>query len=107
MERLHLHAMQQLQHELTDARERSGTYTDEPHVSQTNSKDVSQFGQNSGNQLDVNGSGASSAGVLPNGNTDTVPPFVSTGNASGQVRVWYCCCFVIFCNNKYYGFNFP
>lgn len=89
MERLHLHAIQQLQHELADARERSGTYTDEPRVSQTNSKDVSQFGQNNGSQLDVNGSGTSSgnSGVLSNGNADTVPPFVSTGNASSQVRV--------------------
>lgn len=88
MERLHLHAIQQLQHELTDARERSGTYTDEPRVSQTNSKDVSQFGQNNGSQLDVNGSGTSSgnSGVLSNGNADTVPPFDSTGNASSQAE---------------------
>ena len=84
-----MHAMQQLQHELTDARERSGTYNDEQRVSQTNSQDVSQLGPNNGGQLDVNGSGTSSgnSGVLPNGNADTVPSFVSTANASSQVRV--------------------
>ncbi|RVW89034.1 hypothetical protein CK203_029337 [Vitis vinifera] len=59
MERLHLHAIQQLQHELADARERSGTYTDEPRWE---------------------------LWVLSNGNADTVPPFVSTGNASSQAE---------------------
>ncbi|KAK1554910.1 hypothetical protein Q3G72_026251 [Acer saccharum] len=86
MERLHLHTIQQLQHELADARERNGTFTDESHISQKDSKDVSQFGQNNGNQLDVNGGGAmnTNSGVLPNGNGDNAASFVSSGNASTQ-----------------------
>lgn len=89
MERLHLHAMQQLQLELADARERSGSYSEESHLSQTNSKDISNFGQNNGNQLDVNVSVASSAsnGALPNGNVDNASSFGSTGSASNQVRL--------------------
>ncbi|KAJ6294776.1 hypothetical protein OIU76_022788 [Salix suchowensis] len=43
MERIHLHTIQQLQLELADARERSGSYTDETHLSQSNPKDVSSF----------------------------------------------------------------
>ncbi|GMY07603.1 hypothetical protein FCV25MIE_02842 [Fagus crenata] len=87
MERLHMHTIQQLQLELADARERSGTYSDESRISQTNSKDVSQFGQSNGNQLDANGGGGTSggnSGVLPNGNSDNVSSFASTGNASTQ-----------------------
>lgn len=78
MERLHLHTVQQLHLELADARERSGPYTEESRISQTNSKDMSKFGQSNGNQLDVNANGATSAndGPLPNGNAD---------NASNQV----------------------
>ncbi|TXG57460.1 hypothetical protein EZV62_015289 [Acer yangbiense] len=87
MERLHLHTIQQLQHELADARERNGTFTDESHISQKDSKDVSQFRQNNGNQLDVNGGGAmnTNSGVLPNGNGDNAASFVSSGNGSTQV----------------------
>ncbi|KAK9291458.1 hypothetical protein L1049_019406 [Liquidambar formosana] len=86
MDRLHLHTIQQLQLELADARERSGTYADESRVSQTNLKDSSQLGQNNGSQLDGNGSVTSTgnSGILPNGNADNVPSFVSTGNASTQ-----------------------
>uniref|UniRef100_A0A5B7B017 DUF7725 domain-containing protein n=1 Tax=Davidia involucrata TaxID=16924 RepID=A0A5B7B017_DAVIN len=86
MERLHMHTIQQLQLELADARERTGTYSDEPRVSQTNLKDVPQFGLNNGSQLDVNGSGTQSgnSGVFPNGNAESVSSFVSTGNASTQ-----------------------
>ncbi|GMP24992.1 hypothetical protein CsSME_00002063 [Camellia sinensis var. sinensis] len=88
MERLHLHTVQQLQVEQADAREKSGTYPDESHVSQTNSKDASQFGQNDGNQLDVNGivTPSANSGVLPNGNVENVSSFVSTGNASTQAN---------------------
>nr|POF03206.1 hypothetical protein CFP56_42501 [Quercus suber] len=88
MERLHMHTIQQLQLELADARERSGIYSDESRISQTNSKDVSQFGQSNGNQLDANGGGGTSggnSGVLPNGNSDNVSSFASTGNAPAQV----------------------
>ncbi|KAL6972158.1 hypothetical protein U1Q18_031846 [Sarracenia purpurea var. burkii] len=86
MERLHLHTIQQLQLELADARERVGTSPDESRVSQTSSNDASQFGQNNGSQLDVNGSGTpvENSGVLPNGNAENVSSFVSTGNASTQ-----------------------
>lgn len=88
MERLHLHTVQQLQLELADARERSGAYSDESHLSQTNSKDVSQFGQSNGNQLDATGGGTSGGnpGVLPNGNADNVSSFASTGNPPAQVN---------------------
>ncbi|XP_028055005.1 uncharacterized protein LOC114259206 isoform X2 [Camellia sinensis] len=86
MERLHLHTIQQLQLELADARERSGTYTEESRVSQTNSNDALQYGQNNGNQLDVDGGVTtnSNSGDLPNGNVENVTSFVSTGNASTQ-----------------------
>ncbi|KAJ0103056.1 hypothetical protein Patl1_05563 [Pistacia atlantica] len=92
MERLHLHTIQQLQHELADARERSGTFTDESRISQKNSKDVPQFGQNNGSQLDANGGGTmnSSGGPLPNGNSDNAASFASSGNASTQVeKIWF------------------
>ncbi|CAL5364613.1 unnamed protein product [Camellia sinensis] len=93
MERLHLHTVQQLQVEQADAREKSGTYPDESLVSQTNSKDASQFGQNDGNQLDVNGivTPSANSGVLPNGNVENVSSFVSTSNAStqGQSCSWW------------------
>ncbi|KAG6714314.1 hypothetical protein I3842_05G198000 [Carya illinoinensis] len=86
MERHHLHTMQQLQLELADARERSGTYNDEPGLSQTKSKDVSQFDQSNGIQLDANGGGTLSgnSAVLPNGNSGNVSSFASTGNSSAQ-----------------------
>lgn len=84
MERLHMHSVQQLQLELADARERSGTYTDESRTAQSNSKDASQFGQNNGNQLDMNTS-SGNTGAIPNGNSDDVQSFPSTGNASTQI----------------------
>ncbi|KAG7980416.1 hypothetical protein I3843_05G181600 [Carya illinoinensis] len=85
-DRHHLHTMQQLQLELADARERSGTYNDEPGLSQTKSKDVSQFDQSNGIQLDANGGGTLSgnSAVLPNGNSGNVSSFASTGNSSAQ-----------------------
>lgn len=88
MERVHLHAIQQLQLELADARERSGTFNDDSRMSQINSKNnVTQFGQENGSQFDLNGSNASGGnnGLLPNESTDNGPPFASTGNASIQV----------------------
>lgn len=81
MERLHLH-IQQLQLELAETRERSGTFSDGPHVHQTNQKDASQIGQSNSNHLDMSGSGGTpggSAGSLPNGNVDNAS-FVSVGN---------------------------
>ena len=88
--------------ELADARERSGTYSDESRISQTNSKDVSQFGQSNGNQLDANGGGGTSggnSGVLPNGNSDNVSSFASTGNAPAQVNCTCRDCLSLFFDN--------
>ncbi|XVF51072.1 hypothetical protein PTKIN_Ptkin04bG0154900 [Pterospermum kingtungense] len=86
MERLHLQTIHQLQLELADARERNGSYTDESHISQANSKDLPQFCQNNGNQVDSNGSGAknSNTGVISNGASDNVQSFASAGNAPTQ-----------------------
>ncbi|MED6210030.1 hypothetical protein PIB30_060213 [Stylosanthes scabra] len=87
MERLHLNAIQQLQIELADIRERSGTYHEDSQMSQMNSKkNVTQFGQENGNQFDYNGSNASGGnnGLIPNEGSDNVPPFASSGNASIQ-----------------------
>ncbi|KAL1059858.1 hypothetical protein V6Z11_1Z001300 [Gossypium hirsutum] len=83
MERLHLHTIHQLQLELADVRERNGSYTDGSHMSQTKSKDLSQFGQTNGKQVDSNGSGATNAntGIISNGASDNVQTFVSPGNA--------------------------
>uniref|UniRef100_B9IDL3 DUF7725 domain-containing protein n=1 Tax=Populus trichocarpa TaxID=3694 RepID=B9IDL3_POPTR len=86
MERIHMHTIQQLQLELADARGRSGSYTDESHLSQSNPKDVSSFSQNNGRQLDVNGTTASNAnnGALQNGNADNALSFASTVNVPNQ-----------------------
>ncbi|GMI76516.1 hypothetical protein like AT5G53620 [Hibiscus trionum] len=83
MERLHLHTVHQLQLELADVRERNGSYIDESHMSQRKSKDLSQFGQNNGQQVDSNGSGAASAdtAVISTGPSDNVQSFVSASNA--------------------------
>jgi hypothetical protein len=82
-----MHTIQQLQLELADARGRSGSYTDESHLSQSNPKDVSSFSQNNGRQLDVNGTTASNAnnGALQNGNADNALSFASTVNVPNQV----------------------
>lgn len=100
MERHHLHTMQQLQLELADARERSGTYSDEPGLSQTKSKDVSQFDQSNGIQLDANGGGTLSgnSAVLPNGNSGNVSSFASTGSSSTQVN---CISWIVIVVNLY------
>ncbi|XP_059628955.1 uncharacterized protein LOC132271552 isoform X2 [Cornus florida] len=88
MERHHMHAIQQLQIELANARERIGICTDESHVSQENLKDVSQFGQNNGSRLDVNGNGTpdGSSGVFQHKNTENISSFVSAGTASNQTN---------------------
>ncbi|OMO95096.1 hypothetical protein CCACVL1_05597 [Corchorus capsularis] len=85
-ERLHLHTIHQLQMELAELREKNGSYTDESHISQANSKDLSQYGQNNGNQVDANGSSAknANAGVNSNGTSDNVQSFALAGNATTQ-----------------------
>lgn len=79
-----MHTVQQLQLELADARQRSGTYADESRLANSSSKEASQFGRNNGNQIDMNTSNGD-AGALPNGNSEDVPSFSSTVNASSQV----------------------
>ncbi|CAK8567667.1 unnamed protein product [Lathyrus sativus] len=87
MERLHLHTIQQLQLELAEARERTGTYNDDSRLSQISSKsNVAQYGQENGNQFDLNGGNASggNTGLLTNENSDNAPPFSTSGNLSVQ-----------------------
>ncbi|XP_017421942.1 uncharacterized protein LOC108331634 isoform X7 [Vigna angularis] len=89
MERVHLHTIQQLQLELADARERSGTYNDDSRISQLNSKsNATQFEHENGSQFDLNGTNASGGnnGLVPNESTDNGVPFSSTGNASIQTE---------------------
>ncbi|CAI9265515.1 unnamed protein product [Lactuca saligna] len=59
MERLHLHTLQQLEIELSEARERNGTISDGTRTSHV--KDVSHFVHNNGSQLEGRG-GNSPAG---------------------------------------------
>lgn len=108
MERLHLHTLQQLHLELADARERSGTYNGESRLSQTNSKDVSQFAQSNGNQLDGNRGGTlgGNSGVLPNGNSDNVSSFASTDDASTQVNCTFWIVIVIYLYKELALFRF-
>ncbi|KAJ6672935.1 hypothetical protein OIU85_014189 [Salix viminalis] len=54
MERVHLHTVQQLQFELADARERSGSYADESHLSQSKHKDNAQSFVSTGNAHQTN-----------------------------------------------------
>ncbi|XXG68087.1 hypothetical protein AAC387_Pa06g1260 [Persea americana] len=84
MERHHLQTIQQLQLELAEARERNGIYTEDSRMALSNSKDVAPYVQNNGNQFSVNESGTlnGNSGIIPNGNLDGAPPFVSSGNGS-------------------------
>ncbi|XP_077214903.1 uncharacterized protein LOC143849669 isoform X3 [Tasmannia lanceolata] len=84
MERHHMQAIQQLQLELAEARERNGMYTDNSQSVHASSKDVSPYVENKGNQFNGNEGDALSgnSGILPNGNLDRVPVFVSDCNAS-------------------------
>lgn len=88
MERHHLQTIQQLQLELAEARERNGIYTEDSRMALSNSKDVAPYVQNKGNQFSVNESGTlnGNSGIIPNGNLDGAPPFVSSGNGSTKVR---------------------
>ncbi|KAI3808755.1 hypothetical protein L1987_24716 [Smallanthus sonchifolius] len=88
MERLHLHAMQQLHLELSKAREKSGTYSDEAHATQKIPQDTSHFGHSKKSEQEGNGGSSPSdiSMALQNGNADTVSSFASTGNASTQTN---------------------
>ncbi|KAL1544430.1 hypothetical protein AAHA92_21282 [Salvia divinorum] len=72
MERLHLH-VQQLQLEMTDAREKSGSQSNVSHVSHTNSNDVPRLEHVNGIQSKVNDHHSSTVntGSLENGNSET------------------------------------
>ncbi|XP_047981339.1 uncharacterized protein LOC125222651 isoform X2 [Salvia hispanica] len=72
MERLHLH-VQQLQLEMADAREKSGSQSDVSHVSHANSNDVSRLEHVNGIQSEVNDNNSPSVntGSLENGNSET------------------------------------
>lgn len=82
MERLHLH-IQQLQLELVDAREKTGSNMDGSNISHKSLIDASKLEQNNGGQQDVNinGSQSTDIGSLQNGNSECV----SGGNTSTQV----------------------
>ncbi|KAG8390448.1 hypothetical protein BUALT_Bualt01G0084400 [Buddleja alternifolia] len=85
MERLHLH-IQQLQLELADVREKSGSVVDGSHVAQTNLKDSSELGQSNGSELEVNGNKSPNANSssMQNGNSESASSFASGGNTSTQ-----------------------
>lgn len=85
MERLHLH-IQQLQIELTEVRERNGTFSDGSQVSKANSKDATQIGKSANNQLYESGNDAppgGNSGNLPNGNDENSSSFAAV-NVSTQ-----------------------
>ncbi|KAF5185627.1 hypothetical protein FRX31_024787 [Thalictrum thalictroides] len=83
MERHHLQAIQQLQLELAEARQRNGIYTDESSLDRANSEEASSFGQTKGTQFTVNEDGtiSSNLGVVSNGNLDDYQPFAAIANA--------------------------
>ncbi|KAF3794234.1 hypothetical protein EJ110_NYTH01090 [Nymphaea thermarum] len=87
MERHHMQTIQQLQAELAEARERCGVYNEDVSVARVNEKDSSQYVQKKGNQFDVkDGAGSSSNSmVLPNGNTESSPPFASATSMSPKL----------------------
>ena len=72
MERLHLHTIQQLELELSEARERNGTNSDGPRTSHV--KEASHFGHNNGSQLEGRGvnSTAGDSRAVQNGDAENV-----------------------------------
>lgn len=87
MERLHLH-IQQLQIELTEVRERNGTFSDASQVSKANSNDAIQIGKSANNQLYESGNDApgGNSGNLTNGNDENSSSFAAV-NVSTQVEL--------------------
>lgn len=83
-----MQTIQQLQLELAQTREQNGVYTEDSRMTHSNSKDVAPYVQNEGNQFNVNESGTlnGNSGMMPNGNLERAPPYVSAGNASTKVR---------------------
>ncbi|KAI3704823.1 hypothetical protein L1987_75052 [Smallanthus sonchifolius] len=88
MERLHLHALQQIHLELSEAKEKSGTYSDEARATQKILQDTSHFGHSKKSEQEGNGGSSPSdiSMALQNGNADIVSSFASTGNALTQTN---------------------
>ena len=96
MERLHLH-IQQLQLELVDAREKTGSNMDGSNISHKSLIEASKLEQSNDGQQDVNirGSQGTNIGSIQNGNIECV----SDGNTSTQVlfpsnlfcSLWFTC----------------
>ncbi|KAI7738210.1 hypothetical protein M8C21_027163 [Ambrosia artemisiifolia] len=73
MERIHLHTLQQLEKELSEAREKSGNGSS--HINKTAAKELSHFVDGSGNQLEANSRGNSpndDSRGLQNGDAEVV-----------------------------------
>ncbi|KAL2527526.1 hypothetical protein Adt_12580 [Abeliophyllum distichum] len=83
MERLHLH-VQQLQVELANVREKSGSNSDGSRVSQTGLKDVSDVGRSNGSQVNGNFMPLENSGSLQRENAESTSSFPSGGNTSMQ-----------------------
>ena len=84
MERHHLQTIQQLQLELAETREQNGIYKEGAKVACQNSADSSSYGQNKGNQINANDSGALNGGFMSNGNIDG-HPYASSSSVSSKV----------------------
>ncbi|XP_072989383.1 uncharacterized protein [Typha latifolia] len=83
MERHHLQAIQQLQLELAEARERNGRYKDDSRTACENPEDPSCV-QIKGNKNNVNdgGTGNANLGIIANGNVDGASSFIAASSAS-------------------------
>ncbi|XP_039115879.1 uncharacterized protein MG269 homolog [Dioscorea cayenensis subsp. rotundata] len=83
MERHHLQAIQQLQLELTEARERNGVTSDGSQSASRSSLDSSFYVQSQGNQNNATNDGGTSdvnPKLTPNGKLDDIPSSVSSSN---------------------------
>ncbi|CAH9110117.1 unnamed protein product [Cuscuta europaea] len=86
MEHMHLR-LQQLQIEVTEAKERNSTSTDCSQASKETAKDTSQHGLEKGNghnESASNGGCPANSGHVPNGNAETALALSSFGNLSTQ-----------------------
>ncbi|XP_071709939.1 uncharacterized protein [Rutidosis leptorrhynchoides] len=81
MERLHLQTLQQLDSELSEARERNGTKSEGSHTVQTQVKDVSHFAHGNGSQLEAVGDSR----VLQNGDAEIVSSQTDNIPAAAQM----------------------
>lgn len=89
MERHHLQAIQQLQLELTEARERNGVTSDGSQSASRSSLDSSFYVQSQGNQNNATNDGGTSdvnPKLTPNGKLDDIPSSVSSSNTFTKVK---------------------